>query len=192
MYKDMIRSGLFVIAAQPTLTTAGLFIYKIPGHIVSLEVDIFSAKKLSVIPGGGRQGFHHTLPSSKQLTRQATNTDLPVTQTGTKPSLREVSCLLHRCVIPPGALRYLSSELLSTSPICCEHLLHQPEWNCFINSEVLHRCRGWLIYGKVFIEHQGCFPVVIYFFLQCLPWYMVLRLIIVIVLISIDAMKWLK
>ena len=68
-------------------------------------------------------------------------TDLPSSQARRKPSLSWESCLLHSYNIPHAALRYLSNELMSTSPICCEHLLRQPERTCFINSEVLHRCR---------------------------------------------------
>lgn len=130
--------------------------------------------------------FYHT--QEKQLT------DLPISQTSMKSSLSQEPCLLRSYNILHGALRYLSNEWMSTSPIYCEHLPHQQERTCFINSEVLHRCRGWLICCKVFIEHQACFTVVMYFSggLQRLRWYIVLGLITVIVLISIDATKWLR
>lgn len=64
-----------------------------------------------------------------------------------------------RCLIFFLAPKYLPNELMPTSSPCCAQLLYQPEGNCFINSEVLHRCRGWLISRKVFIEHQPALPL---------------------------------
>lgn len=128
--------------------------------------------------------FYHT--QEKQLTK------LCISQTSMESPLHQESVSFTAAIFLMVLKRYLSSELMPTSPICCKHLLLQPEWNCFINSEILQRCMGWLISCKVFIEHQTCFTFVVFFFLVAYSvWYMVLGLIIVIVFISINGAKWL-
>lgn len=189
--------GLFAIAAQPTLTNTVLFTYKMPTHVSALRFNISSSsKKLAGVPGvgEGRGGaLHCILPSPVTLKRSNRETR-PFPKLAWLSSLSQEPCLLCSYSIPHGAQTYPSNELMPTSPICHERLLCHREWNCFINSEVLHRCRGWLISCKGFIEHQAYFAVVIYFSwrLQCLHWYMVLDLIIVIILISISVAKGLK